>query len=237
MHGAAKVSDDELLLELDANDEAARERVNQAKMEEEKKKQEQEQQKRREEQILDYSAKVSGGFIEVKIGEDEDAMWKSYQVHMDKWGEFMNNHTQEEADKIGLHYFTWEEWKKEYRRTHGLPEDGIRRIPFEGKPKPRQVDWTSRKALSMEELAKHGIQVSEDGPVMIPLDKAMAAAGSLLQGAKTIYAVRDGLEVMRNGLDTETSNLKKKFSKGVPIAVIQNQPQEGGAQTTLSMEP
>ena len=140
---------------------------------------------------MDYSAKVSGGFIEVKIGEDEDAMWAAYDVHMSKLAEFLRSHTQKEADAIKLYNYTPDEWKKHYRKTHGLPEDGIRRIPFEGKPKIRQVDWTSRKALSMEELAKHGIQVSEDGPVMIPLDKAMAAAGTLLQGAKTIYSVRE----------------------------------------------
>ena len=50
--------------------------------------------------------------------------------------------------------------------------------------------------------------MSEEGPVMIPLDKAMAAASDILKGAKTIYAVRDGLEVMRRGLDSETQNLK-----------------------------
>lgn len=55
---------------------------------------------------------------------------------------------------------------------------------------------------------------------MIPLDKAMAAAGSLLKEAKTIHSVRDGLEVMRNGLRVETEKLRKQREDGVPVAVI-----------------
>ena len=91
---------------------------------------------------------------------------------------------------------------------HGLPEDGIKRIPFEGKKKPRNVDWNARYPLSSEELAKYGIQASEEGPVMIPLDKAMQVASSLFSGAKTIYSIRDGLEVMRQGLVVGTRELR-----------------------------
>ena len=170
---------------------------------------------------------MSGGFIEVKVGEDVDAMYQAYRIHMNKLREFLSsNHSQAEADKAGLYNFTWDEFKRYYRKMHGLPEDGIRRIPFEGKPRARQVDWSSRKALSVDELTKYGIQASEDGPVMIPLDKAMAAAGSLLQGAKTIYSIRDGLEVMRSGLDTETNNLKRRREGGQPVAVVQNETQD-----------
>lgn len=63
-------------------------------------------------------------------------------------------------------------------------------------------------------MAKHGIQVSQDGPVMIPLDKAMAVSNSLLQGAKTIHSIRDGLEVMKEGLTNETQNLRKRREGG-----------------------
>ena len=73
--------------------------------------------------------------------------------------------------------------------------------------------------MSPDELAQYGIEVSEDGPVMIPLDKAMQAAGSLLTNAKTIYSVRDGLEVMRQGLKTETNKLKDQRKEGQPVAV------------------
>lgn len=34
------------------------------------------------------------------------------------------------ADKAGLYEYTWEDWKRYYRKMHGLPEDGIKRIPF-----------------------------------------------------------------------------------------------------------
>jgi len=169
---------------------------------------------------LDYSAKVEGGFIEVKVGEDLQAMEEAYKVHMSKRNEFLRSgHTSEEADKAGLVDYTWENWKKYYRKMHGLPEDGIKRIPFEGKRKERKINWEARYPMSVDELAQYGIEVSEDGPVMIPLDKAMKAASALLTGAKTIYSIRDGLEVMRQGLKTETNKLKEQNKGGVPMAV------------------
>ena len=54
---------------------------------------------------------------------------------------------------------------------------------------------------------------------MIPLEKAMAATSDLLNGAKTIYAIRDGLEVMSQGLKTEAGELKKRREEGVPAVV------------------
>ena len=58
---------------------------------------------------------------------------------------------------------------------HGMPEDGIKRIKLDEsmQKKPREIDWSPRSALDKEELAKYGIEVSENGPVMIPLEKAM----------------------------------------------------------------
>ena len=55
---------------------------------------------------------------------------------------------------------------------------------------------------------------------MIPLDKAMKVANSLLSEAKSIYSIRDGLEVMSQGLKTETDKLKSVREGGVPAAVI-----------------
>lgn len=80
-----------------------------------------------------------------------------------------------------------------------MPEDGIKRIPIgkDLKKKERNIDWSTRYPLSVEELGKFGIEVSKEGPVMIPLDKAMSVANTLLSGAKTIYSVRDGLELMK----------------------------------------
>ena len=104
---------------------------------------------------------------------------------------------------------------------HGLPEDGIKRIPFEGKKKEREIDWSARYPMSPDELAKYGIEASEGGPVMIPLDKAMEAAKSILGGAKTIYAIRDGLEIMRQGLEVETGELKRRREGGMPVAAVQ----------------
>ena len=34
---------------------------------------------------------------------------------------------------MGLKNYTWEEWKRYYRRMHGLPEDGIEGIKCEGR--------------------------------------------------------------------------------------------------------
>ena len=229
MNNAVELNEDEIALAVDKDNKAAQERIRKAREEKERKKQEEEKQRKREQQILDYSAKVSGGFIEVKVGEDVDAMRQAWHMHQDKRREFLGQgHSQEEADKVGLLDYDWEEWKRYYRKMHGLPEDGIKRIPFEGKRKQRQIDWSARYPMSVDELAQYGIEVSEDGPVMIPLDKAMKAAGSLLQGAKTIYAVRDGLEVMRQGLATETSKLKARNKNGMPVALAQVGGDSGG---------
>jgi len=57
---------------------------------------------------------------------------------------------------------------------------------------------------------------------MIPMDKAMLAASNLLRAAQTIYSVRDGLEVMRQGLDTETQTLKERREKGPNVALVQS---------------
>lgn len=81
VQGASKISDDELLLEIDATDSEARERIRKAKKAEEEKKAAEERKKRREQEILDYSAKVEGGFIEVKIGEDVQAMEAAWLAH------------------------------------------------------------------------------------------------------------------------------------------------------------
>lgn len=100
-------------------------------------------------------------------------MEQAWYTHMDKRRELRGKGVdQREVDKA-LPNYTWEEWKKYYRKMHGLPEDGIKRIKFEGKRKERKIDWGPRSALSKDELAKFGITVSEEGPVMIPLDKAM----------------------------------------------------------------
>ena len=75
MNNAANISEDELALELNAQDRAAAERIRKKKEEQEAKKAEEERQRKREQEILDYSAKISSdGFIEVKIGEDATAM-------------------------------------------------------------------------------------------------------------------------------------------------------------------
>ena len=128
--------------------------------------------------------------------------------------------------------YTWSEWKKYYRKMHGFPEDGIKRIPLGVERKQRKIDWSARYPMSVDELAQYGIEMSEGGPVMIPLDKAMKAAGSLLQGAKTIYAVRDGLEVMRQGLATETGKLRERNKNGMAGAVAVAGGDSGGEQTT-----
>lgn len=192
-------------------------------------KREEEDRKKREQSILDYSAKVSGGFIEVKIGEDVVAMQDAWRLHHKKRREALRKGmSSDQVDAMGLKVYSWEQWKRYYRKMHGLPEDGIKRIPFEGKKKERKIDWSTRSALSIDELAKYGIKVSEDGPVMIPLDKAMQAASELLKGAKTIHSIRDGLEVMRKGLESETQTLKKRREQGVPTAVV------GGGSESIS---
>ena len=231
-YNATELNDDDILLAINKDDKAAQERIRKRQEAEAKKKADEEAQRKREQQILDYSAKVEGGFIEVKVGEDVDSMRKAWDMHERKRREFIDSgHTREEADKAGLVSYTWEQWKRYYRKMHGLPEDGIKRIPFEGKRKERQIDWSARYPMSPDELAQYGIEMSEDGPVMIPLDKAMKAAGSLLANAKTIYSVRDGLEVMRQGLKTETNRLKEQNKNGQPVAVAETGGGEGGEST------
>ena len=157
----------------------------------------------------------------MKIGEDVTAMMNAWREHLKKRSQMVNKGVgSKELDKMGLINYTWDEWKKYYRKMHGLPEDGIRRIPFEGRKKERKIDWSARNPLSPDELKKYGIEASTEGPVMIPLEKAMAATSDLLNGAKTIYAIRDGLEVMSQGLKTEAGELKRRREEGVPAAVV-----------------
>jgi hypothetical protein len=187
-------------------------------------KREEERQRKREDAILDYSAKVVGGFIEVKMGEDVVAMEDAWMIHLQKRNEALNdpNISEEEVEAMGLKNYTWEEWQRYYRKMHGMPEDGIKRIPFNAKEKKeRVIDWSARYPLSVDELVKYGVNVSKTGPVMIPLENAMRAASDLLKGAQTIYTVRDGLEVMRRGLETETNTLKKRREKRTGVQVIQ----------------
>lgn len=66
--------------------------MREAKEAEERKKQEEERRKKREQQILDYSAKVNGGFIEVKLGEDVQAMENAWLLHQKKRQELLDNH-------------------------------------------------------------------------------------------------------------------------------------------------
>ena len=237
VQGAAGKSDDEFLLDLDAEDQEARERLQKAKEAEERRAAEEKKRREREQAILDYSAKITkDGYIEVKIGEDVPAMQEAWALHMRKRREALSKFSEAEVDKMGLKDYDWDSWCRYYRKMHGLPEDGIKRIPINAEKKPREIDWSDRSALSMDELSKFGIEVSEDGPVMIPLDKAMEVANSLLNEAKTIYTVRDGLEVMRQGLDTEAKNLKKRNEAGPNIGVIQSPRPEKGPTDIMSAE-
>lgn len=157
----------------------------------------------------------------------EDA-WKAHLAKRREGAE--RGLTEDQLQKMGLVEYTWEEWKRYYRKMHGLPEDGIRRIPYEGQRKERKVDWSKRPAYSLEELAKFGVTVSENGPVMIPMDKAMEMANAFIKGAKTIHSIRDGLEMMRVGLDGETKRLQGEREKGPPVAVMST----GGGDTSIN---
>ena len=70
---------------------------------------------------------------------------------------------------------------------------------------------------------------------MIPLEKAMAVSNSLLQGAKTIHSIRDGLEVMKEGLNSETENLRKRREGEPPVVVVSQN--EGASETTIPSVP
>ena len=50
-----------------------------------------------------------------------------------------------------------------------------------------------------------------------------------------MYAIRDGLEVIRQGLASETGNLKKRREEGVPVAVAQTG--DGGEKQTEPVLP
>ena len=130
--GAAKLSDEELQKRTtngDFDDESLDSIVEEDEAER-KMREEEEREKERERQILDYSAKVNNGFIEVKIGEDMEAMSAAYNQHMRKRSQMGLQYNEEQLDKMGLKFYTWEEWQKYYRKMKGLPEDGIKRIPF-----------------------------------------------------------------------------------------------------------
>ena len=159
MNKSVVINEDELALELNAQDKAAAERIHKKRMEEQAKKEEEERQRKREQEILDYSAKVSSdGFIEVKIGEDTAAMEKAWYAHMEKRRELQaRGKSEEELEKAGLRKYTWEEWQRYYRKMHGMPEDGIKRIPLGIERKQRKIDWSARSPMSVEELAQYGI--------------------------------------------------------------------------------
>ena len=221
MMGHGGLTDSELMLMVDSTNAAAvREHQRQMNKSSEIESEE-EIEKRREQQILDYSAKVNNGYIEVKIGEDEVAMRDAFSIHNRKRREAMDRGVPyDKLPEMGLAKFTWEEWKRYYRKMHGVPEDGIKRIPFEGQKKEREIDWGKRVVLSVDEFKKYGIEVSQDGPVMIPLDKAMKVAGDLFANAKKIHSIRDGLEIIRTGLVNETHRLRERRERGYPVASV-----------------
>ena len=95
---------------------------------------------------------MDGGFIEVKIGEDVQAMQDAWNAHLAKMMAAREQYGVEKANAMGFRNYTWEEWKKYYRKMHGLPEDGIKRIPFEGKKKERKIEWGARTPFSKDEL-------------------------------------------------------------------------------------
>ena len=68
---------------------------------------------------------------------------------------------------------------------------------------------------------------------MIPMDKAMEVANALLTGAKTVHTIRDGLEVMKQGLDSETETLRKRREEGPPMAVVQSGGDSNGETTNV----
>ena len=88
INGRSGVTDDQLY-ELISKREMATssqfaqqemERIKQEKEEKQRQAEEEERQKQREQEIIDYSARLEGDEIVVKIVEDEEAMWKSYQL-------------------------------------------------------------------------------------------------------------------------------------------------------------
>lgn len=239
VQGASGKSDEEFMQDLGQEDAEVRERMRKAKEAEERKKEEERKLRAKEDAMLNMSAKLTkDGYIEIKLGEDIPAMQEAYRVHMEKVREGMHkNIPQEQLDAAGLKNYSWEEFKRYYRKMHGMPEDGIKRIPITAQKKPREIDWSKRYPLSVEELGKFGIHMSEDGPVMIPLDKAMEVANSLLKDAKTIYSIRDGLEVMKEGLDSETKTLKEKREGGMPVGIIANGADSGSAGKQVDPYP
>ena len=99
IHGASKrdVSDAELLQKLRMNEdeqsEQERQIIEKEIAEKEQKKREEDELRQREKEILDYSAKIDKGFIEIKIGEDLTLMRRA-------WDDF-NKKRFEMISKIG----------------------------------------------------------------------------------------------------------------------------------------
>ena len=158
--------------------------------------------------------------IEIKLGEDVYAMEAAWHIHNAEREKFIREgHTLEEANAAGLRQYSWIEWKKYYRKMHGLPEDGIKRVPFNGKRKKRDIRWYSSRfnILDPAELKKYGL---EYGISSISLDTAYRAAGDLFKEAKTVHSVRDGLRVLSAGIRTERRNLARKRKEGYPVVEI-----------------
>ncbi len=63
-----------------------------------------------------------------------------------------------EVVKRGVYSFPrYEDFVKYWRKKHGHPLDGVRRYKFTGKPVEHKVEFSVRKALTIEELQSHGI--------------------------------------------------------------------------------
>lgn len=71
---------------------------------------------------------------------------------------------------------------------------------------------------------------------MISIDQALSVTNQLLSQAKTIYSIRDGLEVMRYGLAYETKKWEKLRESGYPVVVAESR-QEQNETTDPYMSP
>ena len=135
-------------------------------------------------------------------------MWDEFKLYHKKRSEAEREYGSKRLQEMDFKNYTWEEWKRYYRKKNGHPEDGIKRIPFDGKRKERIIDWGPRRVFTKDEIAKYDIKMSKLGPIKIPIENAMRLAKELFDGAEQIHSIRDGLEAMRLGLSWATDDLK-----------------------------
>lgn len=97
--------------------------------------------------ISDMIAISDGVVIKVKDEHEDEVEHEVYMAYMNKRDDKMlkEHLTEDQLAEAGFPYYTYEDWKKKYRKDKGLPEDGLKRIKGKkfkmGKYEVTQKQW------------------------------------------------------------------------------------------------